>query len=121
MYLSPWVSWLYMKDRLLPEKSSPVCQLAFSCSGGAGVALTLLTRARAAFHTYLKELIDAGFGKRIMFGSDQMVWPDAIGLAINGVDQAPFLSPEQKRAIFYNNAAVFLRLDQETIDRHHRK
>jgi len=79
------------------------------------------TLPRAEFHSYLKALIDAGFGKRIMFGSDQMVWPDAIGLAIDGVDQALFLSPEQKRDIFYNNAAVFLRLDQATIDRHHRK
>jgi predicted TIM-barrel fold metal-dependent hydrolase len=74
---------------------------------------------KAEFHSYLKALIDAGFGKRIMFGSDQMIWPDAIGLAIAGVDQAPFLSAEQKRDIFYNNAATFLRLDQGTIDRHH--
>lgn len=76
---------------------------------------------RAEFHSYLKALIDAGFGKRIMFGSDQMIWPDAIGQAIAGVDDAPFLSPEQKRDIFYNNAATFLRLDQATIERHHRK
>jgi len=79
------------------------------------------TLPRAEFHAYLKGLIDAGFGKRIMFGSDQMVWPDAIGLAIAGVEQATFLSPEQKRDIFYNNAAVFLRLDQATIEKHHRK
>lgn len=76
---------------------------------------------RVEFHAYLKALVDAGFGKRVMFGSDQMVWPDAIGLAIDGVNQATFLSPEQKRDIFYNNAAAFLRLDQETIDRHHGK
>lgn len=75
----------------------------------------------AEFYAYLKALIDAGFEKRIMFGSDQMVWPDAIGLAIARLDQAPFLSPEQKRDIFYNNAATFLRLDQLTIDRHHGK
>lgn len=76
---------------------------------------------RAEFHSYLKALVDAGFGKRIMFGSDQMVWPDAIAQAIAGVEQAPFLSPEQKRDIFYNNAATFLRLDQATIDRHYGK
>lgn len=77
------------------------------------------TLPRAEFHAYLRGLVDAGFGKRIMFGSDQMVWPDAIGLAIAGVEEAPFLSPGQKRDIFYNNAAVFLRLDKKTIDRHH--
>ena len=74
---------------------------------------------RAEFHAYLKALVDAGFGKRIMFGSDQMVWPDAIALAIDGIDTADFLSPEQKRDIFYNNAATFLRLDRATIDKHH--
>lgn len=74
---------------------------------------------RAELHAYLKSLIDAGLGKRIMFGSDQMVWPDAIGLAIEGVESAAFLSAEQKRDIFYDNAAEFLRLDQATIERHH--
>jgi predicted TIM-barrel fold metal-dependent hydrolase len=74
---------------------------------------------RPYFHELLHKMIWAGFGKRIMFGSDQMVWPDAIGLAIAGVDQAPFLSAEQKRDIFYNNAATFLHLDQRAIDRHH--
>ena len=49
-------------------------------------------------------------GKRILFGSDQMYWPDAIGEAIKSVRTAPFLSEEQKRDILYNNAARFLRL-----------
>ncbi len=31
------------------------------------------------FYRYFQRLVDAGFSKRIMFGSDQMVWPDAIG------------------------------------------
>lgn len=65
---------------------------------------------RTDFHAYLKRLVDAGFGKRIMFGSDQMIWPQAIAAAVEGIDSAPFLSPEQKRDIFYNNAARFLRL-----------
>ena len=82
----------------------------------AGINWTL---PRAEFHAYLKALVDAGFGKRIMFGSDQMVWPDAIALAIEGIDGADFLSPEQKRDIFYNNAATFLRLDQAAIDKNH--
>lgn len=67
---------------------------------------------RAEFHAYLKRLVDAGFGKRIMFGSDQMVWPEAIEAAIEGIESADFLTPEQKRDIFYNNAARFLRLEK---------
>ena len=67
---------------------------------------------RADFHAYLKRLVDAGFGKRIMFGSDQMIWPEAIEAAIEGIESAGFLTAEQKRDIFYNNAARFLRLER---------
>ena len=65
---------------------------------------------RAEFHSYLRRLVEAGFGERIMFGSDQMVWPDAIGKAIEGIESATFLNERQKRDIFYNNAARFFRL-----------
>ena len=68
------------------------------------------TRTRAEFHEYLRRMVDAGFGKRIMFGSDQMVWTDAIGMAVAGVRSAKFLTPKQKRDIFYNNAVRFFRL-----------
>jgi len=68
---------------------------------------------RPEFHSYLRRLVEAGFGKRIMFGSDQMVWPDVIGRAIEGIESAAFLSEEQKRDIFYNNAVRFFRLDKK--------
>ena len=55
----------------------------------------------------------AGLGQRLMFGSDQMLWPEAIGMAVEGIESASFLTPEQKRDIFYNNAARFLRLGEE--------
>jgi hypothetical protein len=66
---------------------------------------------RKHFYSQLRRLVDAGFGKRILFGSDQMIWPDTIGLAIETIESADFLTEEQKRDIFYNNAARFLRLD----------
>ena len=65
---------------------------------------------RKAFYAYLQRLTDAGFGKRIMFGSDQMIWPEAMQRAIETVQEAPFLGESQKRDILYNNAARFLRL-----------
>jgi predicted TIM-barrel fold metal-dependent hydrolase len=67
---------------------------------------------REEFHDYLRGLIRAGLGKRIMFGSDQMVWPEAIGMAVEGIESAQFISKEQKRDIFYNNAVHFLRLKE---------
>lgn len=66
---------------------------------------------REEFHKYLRRLVEAGFAKRIMFGSDEMIWPGAIELAIDAVTSADFLSAKQKRDIFYNNAAKFLRFD----------
>jgi uncharacterized protein len=67
---------------------------------------------REEFHEYLQGLIQAGLGKRLMFGSDQMVWPEAIGMAIEGIESAACLSKEQKRDIFYNNGVRFLRLKE---------
>src|SRR6185295_13033384 len=65
---------------------------------------------RAEFHEYLRRLVQAGFGRRVMFGTDNMQWPGAVGMAVAAVESAAFLTPEQKRDIFYNNAARFLRL-----------
>ena len=66
---------------------------------------------REEFHEYLHGLVKAGFGKRLMFGSDQMGWADAIGIAVDNVESAPFLSEAQKRDIFHDNAARFFRFD----------
>ena len=68
---------------------------------------------RAAFYDYLQALVRAGLGKRVMFGSDQMRWPEKIGEAIEAIEQAPFLTEPQKRDILYHNAARFLRLEQD--------
>ena len=65
---------------------------------------------RTAFYDYLEAFVRAGLGQRLMFGSDQMRWPQKIGQGIEAIEQAPFLTAEQKRDILYNNAARFLRL-----------
>lgn len=74
---------------------------------------------RAEFYVHLRRLVEAGYGKRIMFGSDQMIWPQAIEVAVDSITSAPFLTEEQKRDILYNNAARFLRLSQAQVDQHH--
>ena len=65
---------------------------------------------RAEFHAYLGALVRAGLGKRVLFGSDQMYWPEAIGLAVEAIDAATFLAPADKRDIFYGNAVRYLKL-----------
>jgi predicted TIM-barrel fold metal-dependent hydrolase len=57
---------------------------------------------------------------RVMFGSDQMRWPEAIALAIDRVNRLSFLTVDEKEDIFYDNAAKFLGLTAEEIARHHR-
>jgi predicted TIM-barrel fold metal-dependent hydrolase len=74
---------------------------------------------RQGFYANLKTLIAQGCDKQILFGSDQMTWPDGIGIVIEWIEQADFLTAEEKRDILYNNAARFLRLSPELIARHH--
>jgi uncharacterized protein len=57
---------------------------------------------------------------RVMFGSDQMRWPEAIALAIDRVNGLDFLTVAEKQDLFYDNAAKFLGLTAEEIARHHR-
>ena len=65
---------------------------------------------REEFHHYLHSLMRAGFGKRLMFGTDQMYWPEGIAMAVDGVNSASFLTHGEKRDIFYSNAARFYKL-----------
>lgn len=66
---------------------------------------------REEFYTYLKRLVQAGFAQRIMFGSDQMQWPQSIGMGIERIESAPFLGESQKRDILCNNAARFFKFE----------
>ena len=84
-----------------------------------GLGVIAYTQPRAVFYRYLEGIFDAGFGKRVMFGSDQMVWPEAIERAIDTIEAAPSLDHEQRRDILYNNAATFLRLGEDEIATHH--
>ncbi len=70
---------------------------------------------RKEFHRYLQRIVEAGFVKRVMFGSDQMNWPGVIEPAIEAIESAPFLTEKQKRDILFENAARFLRLTPDEI------
>lgn len=82
------------------------------------VASIVYTEPRPAFYRWLQGLVEAGYGDRIMFGSDQMIWPGVIEPSIRTIEEAPFLSAAQKRDILYENAARFLRLSPEERTRH---
>ncbi len=83
------------------------------------VGVIVYAQRRASFYRYLKGLFDAGFGKRVMFGSDQMVWPETIERSIEVINDAPFLTNEQKRDVLFWNAARFLSLSDAQIKSMH--
>jgi predicted TIM-barrel fold metal-dependent hydrolase len=85
----------------------------------ADLSTILHLTPRPVAYRYMKDLVDNGLGKRLMFGSDQMIWPEVIGENIEMIEAAAFLTDEQKRDILYNNAARFLRLSEEQIATHH--
>jgi uncharacterized protein len=68
---------------------------------------------RAEFYGYLRRIVEAGFVDRVLFGSDQMIWPEAVERSIESIEGAPFLTAGQKRAILHDNAVRFLRLDDK--------
>ena len=70
---------------------------------------------RAGLDAWFREMLANGLGKRIIFGTDQMRWPDTIGMAIDAIQSSKVLNEEQRRDIFYNNAARFLRLDESKV------
>lgn len=84
-----------------------------------GIGVIVYTQPREAFYRYLQRLVEAGFANRIMFGSDQMVWPETLEIAIEVVEDASFLTDQQRRDILYNNAARFLELTSAQIETHH--
>jgi predicted TIM-barrel fold metal-dependent hydrolase len=85
------------------------------------VGVIVYTQPRPAFYRYLRSIVEAGFGQRVMFGSDQMVWPGTIERALAVIEEAPFLDEAARRDILYNNAARFLRLGKDEIARHHQQ
>ena len=62
---------------------------------------------RVAYTRYLQALVENGFGKRVMFGSD---FPDQVAAGIDAIVGADFLTPDQRADVLCNNASRFLRL-----------
>ncbi len=58
----------------------------------------------------LKLAKTAGVLDRVMFGSDQMVWPGAITRSIEFLNSMDFLTDAEKEMILYKNAKKFLGL-----------
>ena len=70
---------------------------------------------REEFYDYLRALMRAGLGKRLMFGSGLSIdeWRAKIGGIVTAIEEAPFLTAAERADIFHHNAARFLRLTNE--------
>lgn len=64
---------------------------------------------RSAYYAFLQRLVRAGFGDRILFGSDA-----SLSEGIDAILEADFLTDQEKGDILCGNAARFLRLDETT-------
>jgi len=51
-----------------------------------------------------------------MFGPDQLVWPEPIGIAIGAVESARFLPTAQRGDIMCRNATRFFRFAPQVYD-----
>ncbi|WP_194766298.1 amidohydrolase family protein [Tamlana sp. I1] len=75
-----------------------------------GVILWVHEFALDCAEQFLRKAKKYGLLDRVMFGSDQMVWPHAIEKSINQLNSYDFLTQEDKKKIFYDNAVTFLKL-----------
>jgi predicted TIM-barrel fold metal-dependent hydrolase len=66
----------------------------------------------AEVNEYIRRMVQAGFGKRILYGTDLLVWPKLMEVSIGVIENANYLSFDQKRDILFNNAVRFFRLDE---------
>lgn len=105
---------LYVENTGYPYRGEMIAMMTQYPQLYADVSTITWVIPRGAFYDYLQAFVRAGLGKRLMFGSDQMRWPEKIGTGIEAIEQAPFLSEEQKRDILYNNAVRFLRLKEDS-------
>ena len=79
---------------------------------GLGAILWIHEQPMDYAENFLRKAKSYGLIDRIMYGSDQMVWPHGIESSIKKLNSYEFLTEEDKRKIFYENAVKFLELDK---------
>lgn len=73
-----------------------------------GVELWLHPLTKDYGTRFLRSAKEYGFLDRVLFGSDQMVWPEAISSSIDFLNAMDFLTNDEKEMILYRNAKKFL-------------
>ena len=73
-----------------------------------GVSLWLHPLTKDYGTKFLRLAKEYGVLDRVLFGSDQMVWPQAITSSLDYLNALPFLTKAEKEMILYTNAKKFL-------------
>ncbi len=76
-----------------------------------GVLLWAAPMAQDYGTNLLKKAKEYEMLDRVMFGTDQMVWPGAISKSIEFLNSMDFLTEKEKRMILYDNAKTFLKIE----------
>jgi predicted TIM-barrel fold metal-dependent hydrolase len=66
---------------------------------------------RAAFHRWLRGVVETVGPDKVLYGSDKMNRPERIPVAVSAVRDAPFLSEEDKHKILGDNARRLLGIE----------
>jgi hypothetical protein len=94
----------YMDETLALLRAYPNVYLDMSVLNSVG--------PEALYEQSLRRLVEKGFADRIMLGSDDLPYAPIRAR----IDAADFLTAEQRRGIYYDNAARFLRLERDGRD-----
>jgi predicted TIM-barrel fold metal-dependent hydrolase len=65
-------------------------------------------------HRFLKQAKNAGLLDRVMFGTDNMVWPGSTAKSLAYLNSLEFLTPNDKKKILYFNATTTAKAEQKT-------
>lgn len=87
----------------------------------AGTLIFWESKGRKEAEKFIQRAVDEGVEDKILYGSDEMIWPDAITASINIIKQADYLTDTIKKQILYWNAAKYLKLSEEEMASHFEK
>lgn len=63
------------------------------------------------FNRLLSEAVATAGHEKILFGTLQMAWPEVIGRSVRTIQQADYLTADDKRAILWDNAAQLFEIE----------
>ena len=77
-----------------------------------GILLWTTPRSKDYANKFLFSAKEYGVLDHVLFGSDQMMWPEAITASIEYLNSLDFLTEEEKRMILYENGKKFLGIEE---------